>query len=246
MPPEEVNFQTFFVAKLKDRGVSIKKLAEATGIAPAHLEAMAHGKFDNLPSSPYLHGYIIRIGKVLDFDGAVWWEKMKQEGLVKNSGPVDSFPSNRFVKQSHQKFIWAGVAGVIIIIYLAFQLPVIFGKPALTITSPDANPFTTASSTLTMQGTAHGADSLYLTNANASDTEAIVVTPDGSWQKTVLLQSGVNTFKIAASKLLSGETDFTQQIIYTAPGLPATATSSAASSSAPTAPAAFPSGTRGQ
>ena len=51
MPPEDINFQAFFAAKIKDRGVSIKKLSEATGIAPAYLEAMAHGRFDDLPSA---------------------------------------------------------------------------------------------------------------------------------------------------------------------------------------------------
>src|SRR5665213_3372971 len=162
MPPEEVNFQTFFAAKLKDRGVSIKKLAEVTGISPTHLAALALGKFDHLPSAPYLHGYILRIAKVLDFDGEAMWEKMKKEGIVKNSGPIDSYPSNRFIKQSHTKFIWIGAVAVLVIIYLAFQLPIVFAKPALTLTSPSANPFTTGSSTLMIQGTTRATDSLTL------------------------------------------------------------------------------------
>jgi cytoskeletal protein RodZ len=228
MPPEEVNFQTFFAAKLKDRGISIKKLAEATGISAAHLAAMALGKFDNLPSAPYLHGYIIRIGKVLDFDGEAIWEKMKKEGIVKNSGPIDSFPSNRFIRQSHTKFIWIGAIAAIVIIYLAFQLPVVFAKPALTITSPTTNPYTTVSSTLTIEGTTRATDSLSLNGDN------VTIAPDGSWQKTVLLQNGANTFKIAASKLLRGETDVTQEVIYNAPNLPTAANAtSSASSTAP-------------
>lgn len=214
MPPEETNFQTFFAAKMKDRGVSAKKLAEATGIAPAHLEALAHGRYDDLPSTPYVHGYIIRLGKVLDFNGEEWWAKIKEERLVQNSGPADALPSNRFLKQSPTKFIWLGVVALVIIIYLAFQIPLVFGGPSVAITFPAQNPYTTTSNTLTLQGTASGADSLYLSNADASDTETITVAGDGTWQKTVLLQDGLNTFQITGKKLLGGATNIMEQVLY--------------------------------
>ena len=77
-----------------------------------------------------------------------------------------------------------------------------------------------------IQGTARDTDSLTLNGDN------ITIAPDGSWQKTVLLQNGVNTFKIAASKLLSGETDISQEVFYNAPNLPPAATSTATSTGA--------------
>ncbi len=235
MPPEEINFQTFFAAKVKDRGISIKKLSEATGIAPGHLEAMVHGHFDNLPSAPYVHGYLVRLGKVLDFDGEAWWERMKKEGFAKNSGPADNLPSNRFIRQSPAKFIWMGIAAVLIIIYLAFQIPILFGKPSLAVTFPAQNPYTTASSTLTIEGTAQGANSLSLNG------DSITIAQDGTWEKTVLLQNGLNTFDINAKRLLGGSSDITEQIFYqggptivttasTATSTGATATSTATSS----------------
>jgi cytoskeletal protein RodZ len=227
MPPEtEPTFQAFFAAKLKERGVTLKKLAEATGITPSHLESLAHGKFEDLPSSPYLHGYIIRLGKALDFDGEMWWDRIKKEGLVKNSGPTDALPSNRFLKQSPTRFIWVGVVIALILIYLAFQLPIIFSKPTITIDFPAQNPYTTSSSTLTLEGTVTGANSLALNG------DTVTIAPDGSWQETVLLQNGPNTFDISAKKLLSGEADVTEQIFYDA-GSPANA-SSTASSTPPT------------
>jgi cytoskeletal protein RodZ len=225
MPPEEINFQTFFTAKLKERGVSLKKLSEATGIAPSHLDSMVHGKFDDLPSSPYLHGYILRLGKALDFDGDAWWEKIKKEGLVKDSGPTDALPSNRFLKKSPTKFIWIGVVIVLILLYLAFQLPIIFSKPKITITFPDQNPYTTSSSTLTIEGTTSGANSLALNG------DVITIAPDGSWQKTVLLQNGPNSFDITANKLLGGGADVTEQIFYQGGTVPTAPTSTSISSS---------------
>lgn len=231
MPPEEINFQTFFAAKVKDRGISIKKLSEATGIAPGHLEAMIHGRFDELPSAPYVRGYLVRLGKVLDFDGEAWWDRIKKEGFTKNSGPADILPSNRFIRRSPAKFIWMGVAAVLIIIYLAFQIPILFGKPTLAVTFPEQNPYTTTSSTLAIQGTVQGANSLSLNG------DSITVAQDGSWQETVLLQNGLNTFDISAKRLLGGSAEITEQILYQGgPSITtgATTTSGASTSTSPT------------
>jgi cytoskeletal protein RodZ len=207
MPPEDINFQTFFAAKIKDRSLSIKKISEATGIAPAHLESMAHGRFDDLPSSPYVRGYLIRLGKVLDFDGEEWWEKIKKERIV-SSGPTDSLPGNRFIRQSHTKLVWIAVVIAVVIIYLAFQIPIIFSSPRISVILPDQNPYTTSSSTFTLEGSVRGADSLTLNG------DTVTISATGSWQKTVLLQNGPNTFEISAQKLLGGKTTITEQIFY--------------------------------
>src|ERR1700690_1518674 len=100
MDNEEIIFQEFFAMRLKERGVSLKKLSDITGISPTHLENMFHGNLENMPSAPYFRGYLMRIGKVLDFDGEVWWERLRADGLIKNSGELDSLPKNRFLKQS--------------------------------------------------------------------------------------------------------------------------------------------------
>ena len=224
-----MDFQSFFAAKVKDRGISLKKLAELTGISPAHLEALARGRFNDLPSAPYFRGYVLRLGKALDFDGELWWEKIRREGQgALNSGARDALPHNRFVKQSQAKFLWAGIVGALIIIYLAFQLPIIFGKPKITVTFPSQNPYTTSANTLTIQGTARDASSLSLNG------DGITVASDGSWQKTVLLQSGPNTFTITAEKLLGGTVSVTEQVFSSAPpgGTAASSTASFASSTA--------------
>lgn len=207
--------------------MSLRKLADATGIAPAHLEAMVHGRFDDLPSAPYVRGYLVRLGKVLDFNGEEWWEKIKKEGAVENSGSGDALPHNRFTRSSPTKFIWIGIAVAIVLIYLVFQLPIIFGRPVVAITFPTQNPYTATSNTLTLQGTERKADSLYL-QAAGGEQDQITISPDGSWQKTVLLQNGVNSFTVSAKKLLGGQANVTIQILYQ--GAPATSSSSTASS----------------
>jgi cytoskeletal protein RodZ len=201
-------FASFFRDRIKDRGMSLKKLSETTGIALSHLENMVRGNFEDVPSAPYFHGYIVRLGHELDFDGEEWWTHIKKEGLVKNSGPLDSMPHNRFVQQSRAKFVGIAVIILIVLVYLVIQLPRIWGKPTLALMSPNENPFTTQSSTIAMSGTIQNANSLTLNG------DQITIMPDGSWQKNVLLQDGINTFQFTAKKFLGGETDIIEQVIY--------------------------------
>ncbi len=224
MENSEITFGEFLSSQLRDRGVSLKKLAELTGIAPVHLENLLHGNFEKMPSVPYFRGYVIRIGKVLGFDGAAWWEKIKDEEGVKNSGPADALPRNRFIKKDIPKSAWViGVIALVVIIYFAVAFTTIFGKPTLTVTYPLTNPYTTSLTTVTLQGIVHNADALYLNG------EAVVIAPDGSWQKPVLLsQTGPNTFTISAKKFLGRETDVTEEII----SAPLTTSSAASSSTA--------------
>lgn len=219
MNQEYPTFQELLAARMRDKGVTLKRLAEATGIAPAHLENMLHGNFEDMPSQPYFHGYVLRVAKVLDFDGEEWWGKLKREGAVKNSGPSDALPKNRFVKKSPPKKLWIAIAvAIVVIVYLAIAFPRIVGKPVLTITSPIGNPYTSTSTTITIQGTVDNADSLSLNG------DVVTIAPDGTWQKGVLLQNGLNTFAITAKKFLGQETDVTEDILYESATSTSTAT----------------------
>jgi hypothetical protein len=228
MPPNDISFEQFFAEKIKERGTSLKRLAEMTGIAPAHIESLLRGDYESMPSAPYFHGYLLHLGAALGFDGEEWWAKLKKEGVIKISGELDTMPRNRFIKQSPPKYLWWIGAGAVVIIYLGLQAPHIFGKPTLTVVFPDANPYVTESSTLTLAGTVTGADSLYLVGANGGE-EQIVVAADGTWQKGVLLGSGPNPFEISAKKFLGGRTTITEQIIYQPAGGTASASTTASS-----------------
>jgi len=225
---EQLTFETFFRERVKEKGMAPKKLADLTGISLSHLENMMRGNFDDMPSAPYFHGYIVRLAKVLDFDAEEWWEQIKKEGIVKNSGAADSFPRNRFIRQSQAKPIAIFIGVLLVVAYLIFQVPRILGKPTLAITFPSQNPYTALSNTITLEGTVKGADALYLNG----DPVAVNVT-NGTWQKSVLLQGGLNSFKIIAKKFLGGQAEATEQIIYQAPAgtAPAAATSTGTVSS---------------
>lgn len=223
MDYENASFGEFLSAQLKDKGFSIKKIADVTGIAPGHIENLLRDDFDAMPSSPYLRGYLLRLGKILDFNGDEWWAHLKGRGVVKNSGDADTLPRNRFMKKVPTKWLWTGGGALIVVLYLVFALPHIFGKPSLSITFPMQNPYTSSQNTLTFTGVVQGADTVSLRTANGVQ-EQIPVAPDGSWQKGVLLGNGPNTFDFSANKFLGGTADITEQIIYEGPSLAATST----------------------
>lgn len=238
----EISFEQFFATKIKERGISLKKLADVTGIAPMHIESLLRGDFDAMPSAPYFRGYLLRLGEELGFDGEEWWRRIRKDGLTKNSGAADVLPRNRFMKEAPPKYLWAIAVAALIVIYFAFQAPRILGKPTLTVNFPSSNPYATSSSTITISGTVVNADAVYL-----NGTQEIAVNPDGSWQQTVLLGAGPNPFEISAKKFLGGETSLTETILYepvggvpadtSVPGTTTTATSTGTAASSSGTPA---------
>ncbi len=227
MDREEILLQEFLASRLREKGFSLKRLSETTGIAPAHLENLLRGNFADMPSAPYFRGYLIRLGKVLDFDGEEWWTRIKRSGAPKNSGPTDALPQNRFMKRGTPKVVWlTGIAATLLIIYLVFEFSRIVGRPTLTVTTPPETPYSTTSNTLMLTGVVRGADTLYLSNGTASSSEEIMIAVDGTWAKSVLLQNGPNTFVITAKKFLGSETTLTEEIIYQPAIGPSTSTAS--------------------
>ena len=215
MDPEETTFEIFLRDRIKEKGISLKRLSDVSGIASNHIENLLKGDFEHVPPTPYFRGYLMRLGEVLDFDGEAWWLKIKKGGDVGKSGPTDALPNNRFAKKSPAKIVAISAVILALLFIFAFSLPHIIGKPIITITSPtstDGNPSVITSSSVVIQGTVKNADSLYING------DEVTIANDGSWQKNVLMpQNGVNPFEISAKKFLGGTTNIMEQIIYNAP-----------------------------
>jgi Glucodextranase, domain B/Helix-turn-helix domain len=222
MDTEDTTLELFLHDRIKDKGISLKKLSDMTGIAVSHIENMLRGDFEHVPPTPYFRGYLIRLGEALDFDGEAWWIKIKREEGVGSSGPADSLPKNRFVRKSPVKIVAVAAASLVILIAIGFSLPHILGKPIITIISPQGNPSVTTSTSVIIQGIVKNADALYVNGDEAT------IASDGSWQKNVLLQEGMNAFTVSAKKLLGGTTNTIEQIFCNAPVVSATVTSSTA------------------
>lgn len=205
-----IKFEDFFNDRVRGRGLNLKKLSELSGIATKHLESLSRGHFSAMPSEPYFHGYLIRLGEILEFEPDVWWKKLKIGGFVKSSGEKDEMPKNRFLRENASSIIWAVSIFVIMAIYFGVQSSKIFGRPNITITEPNQNPATSFTKEFKLKGKLANATMLYVGG------EAVSVAQDGSWEKNIALADGLNSVEIKASKFLGGETKIVEQIVYQA------------------------------
>jgi len=216
---ENQSFENFLRERLKGGGLNLKRISEASGIAVKHLEAMISGNFEKLPSAPYFHGYVERLGRILDFDSDEWWKKLKESGAV-GGGTHDLVAQNTFVKRHVPKIAWFLGVLLAVLIYGGIRYSNIFGKPVLTIAYPSENPATVSENQITLAGSVKNGNELYI-----NDNESIPLGPNGEWRKSVLLQPDGNTIKITAKKTLGGETTILEQIIYTPTAASTTASS---------------------
>lgn len=206
-----MEFQELISAKIKESGLTFKKLSELSGIAEKHLENLASGNSANLPPSPYLHGYFIKLGQVLGFDGEKIWESFQAESEISSSGPQDTLPKNRFIKKSSAKKIWAIAVIVIAVAYFGIRFSKIFGKPSLTIYYPETTLTVVSSSEITFRGQIKNGDKILIND------EEVGISEDGLWFKAVPLQPGSNEIKVQAKKFLGLETSAIRQVSYELP-----------------------------
>src|SRR3989344_214652 len=208
---DEINFETFLHNRLRERGMNLKRLSEISGITLKYLEHLSSGEFAQLPPAPYVRGYLLRLGTMLDFDGNAWWERLQTETSVKRAGGGDMLPRNRFAMKSPRNLLIGTVIILLVTAYALFRLSKLFGVPELTIAFPSEGTQTVTADTLVLSGHVENADEVTIND------EKIPVGTDGSWQKSVMLQQGLNTFNVKASKTLGRERNEMRQVLYQPP-----------------------------
>jgi len=208
---EQKDFALFLSEKIRGKSMNPKKLAELSGIPEAHIEALVAGKFEVLPPAPYLRGYLIRLGGVLDFNGEEWWTYLKEEGMLMGSGAEDLLPVNRFAKKKIPKFIWIIVVLVIGGVYFGIRSAAILGTPTLIVTTPNATSATSTINQFSFQGQVQDANSVTLNG------ESVPIDANGYFSKLILLEPGLNSVEVAAKKFLGREVRAVYQIVYEPP-----------------------------
>jgi hypothetical protein len=207
----EILFSEFFTQKLKERGLTLKQLSETTGIALKHLENLSFGRFENLPPTPYLHGYFEKLGSVLGFDPEEWWNRLKYESVIARSGAADRLPQNRFGKKARRWWMGVGIVVLFLVLYVGFRYSAIFGTPRLVIEEPPAALERTLEDRIVFKGRVENGDDLYLFN------EQVPLAADGTFVVEVPLQPGPNPIELTAKKILGREVKVTRQVFYDAP-----------------------------
>jgi hypothetical protein len=210
MQEDEILFTEFFNNKLKEKGLTLKQLSAATGIAMKHLESFGHGRFENLPSAPYVHGYFIKLAEIMDFDPEEWWGRIKEEDTVHRAGSGDRMPGNRFTRGRGRALLWSGTALALVILYFAARLTTILGEPQIFLTAPGPEVTNVTASTIVFEGSIRNGDSLTIGG------DSVPLGPEGEFSTEVRLRPGRNVIQVRARKTLGREATLTRDINYDA------------------------------
>lgn len=201
--------QSFLANKLKEKGLTLKKLSELSGVALKHLENLNSGNFERLPPTPYLRGYLKKIGEILNFDGENMLKDLEREKLVTSSGPEDTLPKNRFSKKTHPGRVWGVVAIILVITFLSLRFSAIIGRPKLEVSHPSSEEiFVTSLKEISIRGNLRGGNKVSING------EEVIISEDGNWSKTIPLERGLNTIEITAKKFLGQEVSLLRQVLY--------------------------------
>lgn len=207
MNTENKNFKEFLEEKLKEKGLNLKRLSEISGIALNHLNDLMNENLKNLPAAPYVRGYLIKLGKILNFNSEEWWEYFKIQKDLKSSGKEDEFPKNRFAPQAVFKYVLIGFIIVLVLIYLILRFHNIFGKPSVELNIPPSM-INVSDQKFILSGRVENADKVFV------NSEEVTINKNGEFSKEIMLQSGINNIEIKAQKLLGSEAKILRQVFY--------------------------------
>lgn len=205
------NFSDLLKEKIKEKKLTISKLSEISQISVGNLEKLLNDQYEEMPSAPYLRGYIKRLGEIFNFNYLPWWQEIKR---IKEIGPqkiADTLPKNRFAFKNRS---WQAVISLAVLIaafYFIFNFGKIFGQPSLIIISPQEDPALSTNSDFLLQGTVKNTDELLINGESEN------INPDGSFEKNVVLSPGPNTFEFEAKKYLGGTASVVKRIYLQMP-----------------------------
>jgi hypothetical protein len=196
--------------EMQAKGYTPQRVRRETGIAERYVFAFMEGDYKRLPAAPYVRGYLITIGRLLNLNGADLWKLYEQEGEhSKTSGAFDTLPSNRYaLKRFSRKWVISGIIGVLLVIYGVMNGNRFLGVPSLVIEFPHDEITTSAESPVTLRGRIDPRDILSIGG------EAVSIDQEGNFAREYPLEPGLNIIEFSVKKLLGREKRVERNIIY--------------------------------
>ena len=199
------NISEILTEVMKERGVGVDALSNATDIPKRFIDSLVRGDFENLPAKPYVRGYLFKIAEALRIDQNILWQSYKNSTDLATSGEQDKLPTNRF---AFKKMRTSGVVAlfflVILLVFVGFKFNDMLGKPTIDVSLPE---FTTED-TITITGNVRPGDTLTL------NKEVIYPNEEGYFEKRVQLQPGGNPLSFVVKRYLGRETVLDEHIFY--------------------------------
>lgn len=199
------NITTLLRELMEARGIDVGKLSYLTDVPQRFISSLITGDFSNLPSEPYIRGYLFKIAGVLNTDPNALWRSFRQSAEIHSSGAEDILPANRFgLKRVSNRKIWLILAALLVIGFLGFRINSILGMPTLEVALPE----TSVNQIINAAGKVNPGDTLTLNN------EVVYPNEKGEFSKDVQLEPGLNTLEFKVKRYLGRETTITKQVFY--------------------------------
>lgn len=199
------NITTLLQEAMEAKGLDAGKLADLTDVPQRFISSLISGDFNDLPSEPYIRGYLFKIAGVLEADPNFLWRSFRQSAEIRSSGSRDILPANRFgLKKVSSKKIWILLAALVLVGFLGFRINSILGKPTLDVSLPEV----TANQIVNVTGQVNPGDTLTLNN------EVIYSDKSGRFEKEIQLEPGLNTLEFKVKRYLGRETKTVRQVLY--------------------------------
>lgn len=200
---------------LEERGLTIEKMRQQTGIGERHLHALFRGEMQKLPAAPYVRGYLMKIGQTLGLDGQELWKLYHAELNLKHSGPLDRLPENRYALRHMDRRLVIGLSALILLaLYVGINARRFLGQPELTLANPATETTVMQDEFVTLEGRVDPRDKLLVNDKELAPDK------DGNFQMSYRLEPGLNTITVTARRILGRETRLVRQIIYEPPPKP--------------------------
>ena len=182
--------------------LTLSELAHKTKIQKSYLKAFEANAFHDLPDPIYARNYLQILVRTLGADENYYLDLFKQargtSDVIKNiHAPVQRTRATKFFVTSRFAHVGLFIFFVAILAsYIGVQIKTIISPPALAIVSP-ADGFSTTDATIIVKGKTDKGTRVQI---NGSD---VLLSQDGSFQKEVALERGLNVLQIEGAKRYS-------------------------------------------
>ena len=179
--------------------MSIEVIAKRLLIQPSYLQALETGDRRRLPNGVYARNFLREYARFLGLDYRLLVKQFLEEESPKSEAKGGLFERQIVAKRQLiavpvvVRNVLIGVVASICLIYLGFLVNKIFDPPHLTIETPVENS-TVTDRAVSVKGVTEPETDVTING------QSVQVAQDGSFQKELYLETGLNTITIRAKK----------------------------------------------
>lgn len=189
---------------------SLEEVADHLGIEVHYLESLEKGQYQQLPGEVYIKSFLKKYADFLQVNRQMvmnLYAKERQIVAQVQKSPSPDSVTKDVITPKRIRYSLIALVVIACLIYLGFQIKMIFAPPSLIISSPSDNLITNQAS-ITVEGQTEPEASITIND------QAVLADPEGNFSKSIDLQEGVNTITISVSKERSQAEVITRQVLY--------------------------------